>query len=249
MTREKAEVWVSTHNTAPRIQAWAQAYRGQGPLHLRDLAHPTVLSFPTSPFLATHRPSAVTLWTKSVAATGGKPGPELGLRPAEYGGPRNPLSSVCCAWHASVFLSPPPPLRVGNRMGASRLSSPSPQSPHLRSLGVEAKGRGTGPISPSLCLRGLSKADCPHAISSLLELPRGGESCQLSLSLSVNVLPPGLPSSAGWAHSLAHHIFRDQGWLGHLLGPQKHSSRPPTWELFFPSHLPSCGWLIMGPQE
>lgn len=96
MTREKAEGWVSTHNTARRIQAWAQAYWGQGPLHLKDLAHSTVLSFPTSPFLATHRASTVTLWTKSVAATGGKPGPELGPRPAEYGGPRNPFSVSFC---------------------------------------------------------------------------------------------------------------------------------------------------------
>lgn len=38
--KEKAELWVSTHNTAPRVQAWGQAHQGQGPLHLRDLAHP-----------------------------------------------------------------------------------------------------------------------------------------------------------------------------------------------------------------
>lgn len=67
-----------------------------------------------------------------------------------------------------------------------------------------------------------------------------GSPVSLSLSLSVqaphlqssswNELPHWLPSPL--AHSLAHHVFREQEWPGpdprHLLGPQKHSSRPPN---------------------
>lgn len=130
--KEKAELWVSTHNTAPRVHPGlgsSPSGGAKGPFTSGTLLTPTILSFPASPFLATPRPSMVTLWTKSVAATGGEPGPEFGLRLSEYGGSKTPFSSASFCAASQGLPQPTPASEGGGQSGNRQAQQPQPTEP------------------------------------------------------------------------------------------------------------------------